>query len=171
MAFGIDDFLGAAAGAVNLADTLVRTVQRNKAKPGEVGHLIAEVRIEAVKRIDEAHEGLNQFERLLAEKGDLRASLQTVIERTPFWNPVEAFQLWRAKRSLDAMANSLFKSSEDVNALVRCMRDTADTGTAVVEAARGKHEFNKRFLEAKSVGEKIQLLRGQLDGFRAALAN
>ena len=169
MAFGIDDFLGAAAGAINLTDTLVRTVKANKGKPGEIGRLINEVRSEAIQRIDEAHEALNQFERLMKDKVDLNQSLQSAIRETPFWQPVESYKLWRAKRSLNAMADSVFKSSEDVNALVRCAQDTKDTGLAIVDSGSAKHEFNRMFLEAESVGEKIGLIRDQLDRFRQAL--
>jgi len=171
MAFGIDDFLGGAAAAINLTDTLVRTVKNNKGKPGEVGKLINEVRMEAIQRIDEAHEALNQFERLMNETGNLDFPLEEAVKNTPFWRPVESYRLWRAKRSLNAMADSVFKSSEDVNSLVRCMQDTDDTGLAIADSASAKHEFNRGFLDAKTVRQKTRLIREQLDRFRYTLEN
>ncbi|MEQ1929866.1 MAG: hypothetical protein ABL957_04935 [Parvularculaceae bacterium] len=169
MAFGIDDFFTAAAGAVNLGDTLAKVVRTNSRKPGEMGALLAEVRTEAVKRIDEAQIALNQIERMLAEKTNLNASLTDVIAQTPFWRPVEAFRLGRAKKNLEHMSDSLFRSSEDIAALARCMEETDDTGHAIVKSAHSKHDFNEQFFRAESVSEKIGLLRKELDAQRAEL--
>lgn len=172
MAFGIDDVLMAAAAAISLGDTLVKVVRSNSYKPGEMHALLSEVRTEAIKRIDEAHVALNQFEATLRDKGiNLKLSLSEVISQTPFWRPFESYRLSRAKKSLDYMGNTLFRSSEDVTALVRCMNDISETRSAVVESSYDKHNFQQQFMGAPSVGEKISLARQKLDELRDALAN
>jgi hypothetical protein len=171
MAFGIDDLLGTASATINLADTVVGVVQSNESKPGELRLLIAEIGIEVIQQIDEMHDALNRFERLLKEKGTLERPLEEAIAETPFWKPVEAFRLRRANEKLTPMADSLFRSAEDIMALVRCAGDVQDTGRAIVGSAKSKNAFNKKFLNAESVAKKIHLLRGELDRFKAALGH
>ena len=69
MAFGIDDALAAAAAAINLTDTVVETIKRCKRekKDQDLELLIEEIRITALKRIDDADLALVQFERLLTD--------------------------------------------------------------------------------------------------------
>ena len=172
MAFLVDDLLATAAAGINLSDTLVRVVRNNSRVkgPGEIEALLTEVRIEAVSRIDDAHSALNRFEQLLIEKGvDLDRGLNEIIAETPFWNVPENYKLNRAKKSLDSFADSTFRAFNDIAALVRCLGVTEPTGRAAVESAGVKHDFNRAFVLSETVGEKIGLLRRQLDVQREEL--
>jgi len=174
MAFGIDDFLATTAAGVNLADTLVRTIQNNSGgkNPGDVEDLIAEVKIAAISHINDAQLALNKFERTLMERGvDLNRPLHEIINDTPFWRPFENFRLSQAKRSIDYFSDSVYRSCDDIAALLRCTGETQGMGAAIVESNSAKREFSQRILNARSVKETIELLRDQLDRQKVTLSN
>lgn len=165
MAFGIDDVLATAASGINLCDTLVRIVKSNakNSKSLEVEALLFEVRAEAVKKINEAQIALNEFERTLTDRGiPLDNSLRDIIRETSFWRPYERFKLSQIKRDLDHFGDCVFRSSDDIAALMRCVGDVEKTGLAVIESSEAKHEFNQRLLYSQSVSETLEILRNKL---------
>jgi hypothetical protein len=170
MAFGIDDVLMAAASAISLGDTLVKVVKANSQKPGQIYALLAEVRVEAAKRLKDAQEALNQFERTLVEREiNLDSRLADVVRRTPFFRPFEAYRLHCAKKALDQMGDCLFRSADDILALLRCSGDVGDAGQAIAQSAEVKNEFHRQFTHAGSVREQIDLVRARLDAHLLAL--
>jgi hypothetical protein len=172
MAFGIDDTLMAAAAAISLTDTLVQTVKayRKKGVQLDIERLIEEVRVTALQRLDEADLALAQFERTLKEKGiDLDRTLEDVINTTPWWHPFEQHRLKRIRWSFNALADATYGASDDIAALVKCREQTREMGIAVVESAKAKHDLYSRLLNAKSVTEKIDLLRNELVRQKKAL--
>jgi hypothetical protein len=164
MAFGIDDVLTTATTAINLGDTLVKVMKGNFHGHAEMRSLISEVREELYTRLEEAHVALNRFERTLVDRNvDLSLSLQDVIAQTPFWRPFESYRIGRCKRALDNMADTIFRSTEDITSLARCLSDTDSAGRAIVDSASTRNEFQRKFISANSVQEKIDLVRDQLD--------
>lgn len=175
MAFGIDDFLMTAAAGVNLSDTLVRTIrnntQNNSLKAGDLEALVQEVKANAIGNINDAHAALNKFERMLKEREvDLSQPLHEIVRKTPFWRPVEAFRLSTAKRAFDHFGENVYRSCDDIAALLRCSGKFEGMGTAVVESSKVKHEFQQRFVNAASVADSIQMLREELDRQKSALS-
>lgn len=165
MAFGIDDGLAAAAAAISLTDTVVRTVKAYQKKGLEIDieRLIEEVRITALQRIDEADISLVQFERTLFEKGvDLDKSLQEIISSTPIWKPFEEHRLKRFRSSFNALADATYNATDDIAALLRCRGKTGEMGSAVVASAESKQGLRAKLLYAKSAKEAINLLRDEL---------
>jgi hypothetical protein len=172
MAFGIDDALMAAAAGISLTDTCVQTVKayRKKGVHLDIETLIEEVRVTALRRIDEADMALAQLERTLVEKGvNLDRTLQEVISATSFWRPFEAHRLKRIRRSFNDLADATYSATDDIASLVRCRDQTSEMGAAVVESAKTKHELHSRLLGAKSVKEAIDLLRAELTRHKIAL--
>jgi len=173
MAFGIDDALTAAATGIRLTDTLVKTVQAYKKSKADkdIEHLIEEVRVTALQRIDSADRALRDFERTLTEKGlDLRRTLQETINLTSFWQPFEQHRLKRIRRSFNALADAVYDATDDIAALVRCKDRPREMGSAVVESFEDKHRLFSDLLHAKSVEHSINLLRDQLKRYKTALA-
>lgn len=173
MAFGIDDALMAAAAGISLTDTVVKTVKayRKKGAQLDIELLIEEVRITALRRIDEADRALAELERILKDKGvDQDKTLQDVIKSTAWWRPDEQHRLKRIKRGFDTLALAAYDATDDIAALLRCMNKTGEMGTAVVESAEAKHSLHSRLLNAKSVKEAIQLLRAELVQHKNAIS-
>lgn len=171
MAFGIDDALATAAAGISLTDTCVRTIKeyRKKGMSLDIELLIEEVRITALQRIDEADMALAQLERTLVERGvELDRSLNQVISETSFWRPFESHRLKRIRNSLNALADAIYNGMDDIAALLRCREKTGGMGSAVVASADAKHELQKQLL-GSSVGQAIELLRGELKEHKAAL--
>src|SRR5437764_3439813 len=96
MAFGIDDALSAAVGGIKLTDTIVEIVKRYRKadKDPDLELLIEEIRLTALRRIDDADLALAQFERTLIDaKVSIDKRLQDVIAETPFWRPFQQHRL------------------------------------------------------------------------------
>ncbi len=168
MAFGIDDFLIAAASGLKLSKTLTDTFAANRPKRGnnrsDLELLLEEVRLTALQRLDEADTALTQFERLLREKGvDLEKTLTQVIGSTTWFQCHQAHCLKRFRRSFNTLADAAYESCDDIAALVRCRRETQLMGPSVVNSAASKHQFSSALLAAKSLKEAISLLREELD--------
>jgi hypothetical protein len=105
MAFGIDDALSAATGGIKLTDTIVEIVKRYRKtdKDPDLELLVEEIRLTALRRIDEADLALAQFERTLIDaKVNIDKRLQDVIAETPFWRP---FQQHRPSQALPSAAS------------------------------------------------------------------
>jgi hypothetical protein len=173
MAFGIDDALAAAAAAINLTDTVVETIKRcrREKKDQDLELLIEEIRITALKRIDDADFALVQFERLIAEskKVDINKRIADVIADTPFWRPFQQYRLSQIQKNINALSDSIYSAGDDIAALLRCRGKVEDMGIAVVETAKRKHELHARLLHAKSLKEAIDLLRAELVRHKEAL--
>ncbi|HUN86264.1 MAG TPA: hypothetical protein VMU48_17930 [Terracidiphilus sp.] len=172
MAFGIDDALAAAAAGISLTDTCVKTIRAYK-KKGErldIELLIQEVRVTALRRIDEADLALFQLEHTLAEKGvNIDKTLEEVISETSFWLPWESHRLKRIRKSFSDLAEAVYSAIDDIASLVRCCDQTGEMGIAVVESARDKHRLQSLLLDSKSVRASIQVLRAELLRNKAAL--
>jgi hypothetical protein len=164
MAFGIDDVLVIAAAGLDLTNTLVETVKAYRKESNyDIELLIEEVRITALKRLDDADSALSEFERMLVEKDIvLDKSLQDVIDQTPWWRPFEGYRLKRIRQSLTALSDAAYGAVDDIASLVRCREQTKQMGVGVSESARLKHDFHARLLAAKSVRGKIDILRSEL---------
>jgi len=164
MAFGIDDGLATAAAAIDLTSTIVDVVNKYRKHPDrDIELLIEEVRVEALRRIDTADRALAEFEDMLKQKGvDPNKDLDEVIRATPFWKPFEQRRLRRIRKSIQSLSNSVYDASDDIAALVRCKDQTKRFSEAVVESLPRKHEFHHAMLKAKSLNEKIQILRSEL---------
>src|SRR5215831_9939907 len=96
MAFGIDDALMTAAAGISLTDTVVKTIEGYKRahQTKDLELLLEEVRVTALRRIDEADLALTQFERMLVQKNvDIDKRLSDVVAATPFWHPFEQHRL------------------------------------------------------------------------------
>ena len=174
MAFGIDDGLAAAAAAISLTDTVVRTVKayRKKGLEMDIEQLIEEVGLTALRWLDEADIALSQFERTLVEKGvDVNKSLQEIIMSTPIWRPFEQHRLKQFRRSFNALAEATYNAIDDIAALLRCRDQTGDMGIAVVESAEHKHKLHGHLLDARSINIAIELLRAELLHQKKALMN
>lgn len=174
MAFGIDDALATAAAGISLADTVVEIIKRHRKKKLDTDFeiLLEEVRVTAIKRIDEADLALSQFERMLLDrKVDINRSLSDVIAETPFWNAMEQYKLGQIRRSFNEFADSIYSAGDDIAALVRCRHDTKDMGMSVVESTREKHRLHMELLNAKSLKQAIQLLRAQLAKYKTTLTD
>ena len=177
MAFGIDDLLATGAAGVNLSDTLVRVVRdRSKSdlvRSGDLESLFAEVKIAAIKNIDEAHVAVNDLERTLREKGvDLDQPLLDAIGSTSFFRPFEAFRLRRAKRLFENLAEDAYRACDDIAAILRCSGDERIMGGAVVESSGVKREFQQMMFEAssQSIRSAIELLRDHLEKQKSELS-
>ena len=173
MAFGIDDALAAAAAGIDLTNTIVETIKRyrGKGKDPDLELLIEEVRLTALKRIDEADTALAQFERMLIDtKVDLNKRIVDVVAATPFWRPFEQHRLNQIHKSLNAFSDSVYSAGDDIAALVRCQGQTEAMGAAIVESAKRKHALHEGLLYAKSLKHAIEILREELVRHKAALA-
>jgi hypothetical protein len=172
MAFGIDDALTTVAAGISLTETIVATVRRykrNKQSP-DLELLLEEVRVTALRRIDEADLALTQFERMLIQKNvDINKKLSEVIAATPFWHPFEQHQLNQIQKSFNVFWDSVYSAGDDIAALVRCRDLTAPMGEAIVESAHAKHELHEKLLYASSLKEAIGLLRNKLIEHKNAL--
>jgi len=126
--------------------------------------LLEEVRVSALRKIDDADLALTQFERMLLDRNiNIDRSLSDVIAATPFWRPFEQRQLF------NEFADSIYSSGDDIAALARCRGDTEAMGVSVVESTRAKHRLHANLLNAKSLREAIGLLRSQLAHYKATL--
>lgn len=172
MAFGIDDGIAAAAAAINLTSTMVDVVKKYRKDPNlDIELLIEQVRVEALKRIDQADSALADFETLLKQKGvDLNMDLDEVIASTSFFNAIEQMKLRRFRKSLQALSDGIYDAADDISALVRCKDQTRKFGEAVVETAPLKHMFLQSILNAKSLSQKISILRKELLRHKKMLA-
>jgi hypothetical protein len=165
MAFGIDDVLSAAAAGINLTDQVVRIVKAysKEKKPLDIELLIEEVRITALRRIDEADFALVQLERTLIERDvNLEKSLQEIIQETSFWKPFETFRLNRIRNAFNMLSDAAYNAVDDVASLVRCLDQTEDMGEEVATSAHFKHDFNQRLISSSSIRNSISLLRAEL---------
>jgi hypothetical protein len=165
MAFGIDDALSAAAGGIKLTDTIVEIVKRYRKtdKDPDLELLIEEIRLTALRRIDEADLALAQFERTLIDaKVNIDKRLQDVIAETPFWRPFQQHRLSQFQKQFNHFSDSVYCAVDDIAALLRCQGKTAEMGKAVVQSTAHKHEMYSRLLHAKSLKESIDLLRAEL---------
>jgi hypothetical protein len=172
MAFGIDDALMTAAAGISLTDTVVKTVQsyRRKGQEIDIELLIEEVRVTAIKRIDDADYALTQFERTLVERGvDTSKTLQNVISSTSWWRPFEQYRLKGYRESFNALANAAYSAADDIAALVKCKNQTEQMGNAVVESGAAKHKLNEQLLNAPSVKDAIEILRAELSRQKTSL--
>lgn len=172
MAFGIDDALAAAAAGISLTDTVVQTVKRYRKEGADydLEILLEEVRLTALRRIDDADEALAQFERMLSEKGvHTDMSLMDIIADVPFWNPVEQFRLKKLRKRFNDFADSIYSACDDVAALARCRDRVRPMGEAIVESAHTKHQLHRALLDSKSLKESIDLLRARLNSQKEAL--
>jgi hypothetical protein len=172
MAFGIDDALTTAAAGISLTDTIVDIVKRYSRKEVDPDFevLLEEVRVGALKKIEDADLALIQFERMLLDKHiNVDQRLSDVIAATPFWHPVEQRQLGQIRKRFNEFADSIYSAGDDIAALARCRGETEDMGKSVVETIRAKHELHARLLSAKSLKDAINLLREQLGRYKASL--
>jgi hypothetical protein len=166
MAMGIDDALAAAAAGISLADTCVETIKkfRKQDKDLDIERLVEEVRITAMARLDDADQALVQLERLLIEKNvDLKQPLSDAIAKTPWWRPDETHRLKRIQRSFNSLADATYSAADDIASLVRCRNRTEEMGPVVVQSANAKRSFEHRLTHAGSIGEKISVLKAELD--------
>ena len=173
MAFGIDDALSAAAAGINLTTTLVETVERFKKKKidYDLEMLIHEIKLTALRRIDDADLALGQFERMMLEsKIDIDKTLIEVISKTPFWNPFQQHRLSQIHKQFNQMADSIYCSCDDIAALLRCQGEHHAMGGAIVNSVERKHEFYSKLLSAPSLRGAIGLLRSQLAAHKATLS-
>lgn len=174
MAFGIDDALSAAAAGINLTDTCVKTIEayRKKSERLDIELLIEEVRVTALRSIDDADVALVQMERTLVDKGvDTRRTLREVISHTSFWKPFEAYRMKKIRRSFNELADATYSAIDDIASLVRCSERTGPMGHAVVESAGAKEKLNARLRDSKSVQESIAILRKELRRHKDALTH
>jgi hypothetical protein len=164
MAFGIDDGLSAAAAAISLTSTVVEVVKKYRKHPDvSIELLIEQVRVEAIARINSADTALAEFEGMLKAKGiDPSKDLDEIIRKTPFWHPFEQRKLKHIRDEIQSLSNSVYDASDDISALVRCKDQTKEFGEAVVETIPQKHKFLTEILNAKSLKQKIEILRGEL---------
>lgn len=173
MAFGIDDALTTAAAGISLTDTIVEIIKRYRQKDVDADFeiLLEEVRVSALKKIDDADLALSQFERMLLDENiDIGKRLSDVIAATPFWKPVQQRQLGQLRKRFNEFADSIYSSGDDIAALARCRNQTKEMGLSVVESTGAKHELHAKLLGAKSLREAINLLRSQLARYKAILA-
>jgi hypothetical protein len=173
MAFGIDDALTAAAAGISSTDTIVKIIKsyNEEEQDPDFEMLLEEVRVTSLKKIDEADMQLNQFERMLIDKGiNIDNKLSDVIAATPFWKPFEQRQLSQLRRRFDEFSDSIYSTGDDIAALARCRERTKEMGISVVESARDKHDLHMKLLNAKSLKDAIDLLRQQLVKYKATLS-
>ena len=173
MAFGIDDTLAAATAGIELTNTIVETIKkyRGKGKDPDLELLLEEVRVTALKRIDEADMALMKFERMLVDtKVDLNKRIIDVIAAIPFWRPFQQHRLNQIHKSLNAFGDSVYSAGDDIAALLRCRGDTKGMGAAIVESAAHKHALHKELLFADSLKKAIEILRGELVRQKAVLS-
>lgn len=172
MAFGIDDALGAAAAGISLTDTCVKVIQsyRKQGKNLDIEILIEEVRITALRRIDQADVALMQLERTLVEGGTpMDVPLVEAIARTPFYHPFQAHRLRNIWKTFNDLADATYSATDDIAALVRCCNQTEAMGQAVVHSAKDKNELRARLLASKSIHQSIAILREELSRHKHAL--
>jgi len=172
MAFGIDDALSLATGGIKITETVVETINRyRKSKLDyDLELLLEEVRVTALRRIDEADLALTQFERTIVEKKvDIDQRLRDVIAKTPFWQPFEQHRLSQIQKQFNQFSDRIYGAVDDIAALVRCRQETGEMGAAIVASAEMKHDLHAKVLGAKSLREAIELLRAQLKRHKAAL--
>lgn len=173
MAFGIDDALAVARSGVTLGDTIVEIVKRHRKKKDDydVEMLIEEVRIDALRKIDQADFALTQLERLLLEKKvNIDRSVLDVIAETPFWQPFEQHRLAKIRDQLNALGDGLYKAGDDIAAILRCRDRTGEMGRAIVESSKSKYVFNQELLKAPTIRKAIALLRDKLAEHKAVLS-
>jgi hypothetical protein len=125
--------------------------------------LLEEVRVIALKRIDDADLALTQCERMLGDKGvSLDKRLSDGIAATPFRKPFEQRQLSQIRKRFNEFSDTIYSAGDDIAALARCREKTRDMGISVVDSAKDKHELHMNLLNAASLREAIGLLRQQL---------
>jgi len=174
MAFGIDDALTTAAAGISLTDTIVKIIKsyNEEDQDPDFEMLLEEVRVTSLKKIDEADLQLNQFERMLIDKGiNIDSKLSDVIAATPFWKPFEQRQLSQLRRRFNEFSDSIYSAGDDIAALARCRDKTKNMGISVVESARDKHDLHMKLLNATSLRDAIELLRQQLVKYKATLSS
>jgi hypothetical protein len=133
MAFGIDDALTTAAAGISLTDTVVEIIKRYRKKDIDPDFeiLLEEIRVSALKKIDEQDLALTQFERMLLEKHiDIGRRLSDVIAATPFWQPFEQRRLGQIRKQFNEFADSIYSAGDDIAALARCRGETEEMGRA-----------------------------------------
>jgi hypothetical protein len=173
MAFGIDDAITIAIGGIKLTETIVEIIKRYRHTKDDIdlGLLIKEIQMTALKRIDDADLALYQFERMLVERGvDIRQPLPDIINATPFWRPFEQHRLSQILKRFHQFSDSIASSIEDIAALVRCAGKTQEMGEAVVTSTKIKDELQAKLLSASSLKEAIDLLRKTLGEQKLALS-
>ena len=169
---GIGEALSIATGTVKAAETLTTIVKRYQQQKGnaELAALLQAIRQTAVTRVEEADQALTQFERTLKDRGvDTSTSLAEAIDKTPFWQPVEIYQLKQLKKRFDASTDSIGSSIDDIDALVRCQDNTSDMRQALIESLKAKREFEQRMLNSASIKESIEILREEIRKQRLSL--
>ena len=172
MAFGIDDTLTTAAAGISLADTIVSVIKnyRGGSEDIDIETLIDQVRIEAMRRINVADGALAAFENLIHEKNvDIDLSMIEAIKNTSMWNWRQRYVLKSINRQFSEFHKSVYDAIDDVAALVQCKGQTLNFGSAVAESARRKSHFQEHFLSARTLREKINILRGELNELKISL--
>ena len=172
MAVGLDDALTAAAAGVKLTDTIVKTIKsyRKQKKDIDIELLIEEVRVTALRRIDEADAALSQFERMLYERGiDCSGTMIDIVNSASWWNPFEQHRLKEIHRTFNQFSDSIYGATDDIAALLRCRNQTGEMGVSVVESAKEKEELSRALLNSPSLKASIHLLRNKLKEHKEAL--
>ncbi len=172
MAFGIDDALTTAAAGISLTDTIVQTITRYRQEKQDydLELLLEEVRITALRRINDADLALKQFEEMLEAKGvDPNRRLEDIIAGTSIWKPFEQHRLTQIQKRFREFSDSIYCGIDDIAALARCRDRTKELGSAVVDSTKTKRELQMNLMGAKSLKDAIALLRNQLDKHKAAL--
>lgn len=166
MAFGIDDALTAAVGGVKLVDTITRIIKRyqKEKKDVDLGLLIEEIRVEALRRIEHADLSLMQLERMVRENGvDTDMPLGAIIEKCPFWRPFQSIRLKRIHKSFESLSDNIYSATDDIAALVRCNRTEQQMGIATIESYKAKNELIERLKETSSFSGQVKILRDELE--------
>jgi hypothetical protein len=174
MAFGIDDALMAATAGITLADTIVQTVKRYQQANVNIDLevLLEEVKATTLKGINDADLALSQFERMLLERGvNIDRRLSDVIAETGSFSWIEQYRLGQIRKQFNAFTDSTYSAGDSIAALARCCNQTKEMGVSVVESAKAKHELQFQLLNALSLKEAIDLIRGQLLKYKAILAD
>lgn len=172
MALGIDDALMTAASSISLADTLMDVIKkyRREKKDLDIEMLIEEVRITALKRIDDADLALVRFQRTIIDRGiNIDKTISDVVKDTTFWRPFEQYRLTQLQKNFNSLSDSIYSAADDIAALVRCRDYTGPMSEAVVESISRKGEFVRAVINAPSLKEAIELLRAQLESYKKSL--
>ena len=173
MAFGIDDALTNAAAGISLADTIVETINKYRAKKLDYDFekLISEARVTLLGKIDDADLALTQFERLVASNGiNVGMRLSDVVAKTPFWKPFEQHRLSQIQKQFFAFSDSVYSTGDDIAALARCRQQISEMGISVVASIDAKHKLHSDLLNAKSLTEAIEILRRRLRYYKDSLS-
>lgn len=123
-----------------------------------------------MRRINAADGALAAFENLIHEKSvDIDVSIIEAIESTGMWDWRQRHVLKAINRQFGEFHKSVYDAIDDVAALVQCKGQTHIFGPAVVESARRKAHFQEHFLAARTLREKINILRGELNELKISL--